>query len=334
MLEEYLINLHQLTYLTIQAAGNDDLIDGNQWEKFIRKTNIIKFKFRFQVSNSDRNQSTLLESFRSSFWLEEMHCYVECYEFDVRDQIFVYTIPHFGPLIIFYPSPDFPPITTVPANMAKHLIYEKKIETLFVHMDQLSTPPIHRFAHVESLVLHGSLLISFDVLQTIMDFHQIETLDVAGVKSLSRHELNKFIKQCPRLNCLIMEYNPLFVVPPQIHTLRLESDCRLISIDNLWHTIKNVKNLEIPIKSKNMMLDIIDRLDHLDNILFICDDFTQGAYLEFFMEKLHFQSMKKESYRLRTTCVSFRQGKEYQEIQMAFGSPKTEEYSNTSAFFI
>lgn len=323
LLEQYLINLHEITHLTIQATGEDDLIDGNQWKNFIRKTNIIKFNFRFRIINSNRNESTLLDSFRSLFWLKKMHCYIECHKYKtLTEETFLNTIPRFR-LPITYPSPHFPPITTVPADMEKYLLYQSKIENLSIDMDHFSTYPIHRFTQVISLTLSGSLSISFDVLQTIMDFHQIETLDVADAKSLSRRELNKLIKHCPRLNILIMEYNPLFVVPAQIHTLRLEGDCRLISIDNLWRTIKNVKNLEIPITSKDMMLDIIEQLDHLDNILFICDDFAQGDYFEFFIEKFHFHWMEKQSYRLRTHDVTFRQGEEYQEIQMAFGGPKT-----------
>ena len=56
-----------------------------------------------------------------------------------------------------------------------------------------------------------------------------------------------------------MEYNPLFVIPSQIHTLRLEGDCKSIWIDNLYHTIQNVKPLEIATNSKDMMVDKIDQ---------------------------------------------------------------------------
>ncbi|CAF4016659.1 unnamed protein product, partial [Rotaria sp. Silwood1] len=61
-----------------------------------------------------------------------------------------------------------------------------------------------------------------------------------------------------------MKFNPLFVIPSQIHTLILEGDSRSISIDQLYHTIKNVKTLQIPTNSKDMMLDIVDQLDHLE----------------------------------------------------------------------
>ncbi len=64
---------------------------------------------------------------------------------------------------------------------------------------------------------------SLDILQTIIDFNQIEELDVSYIKYLSRHELVKLIKYFPRLHSLAMEYHPLFVVPSQIHTLRLEN---------------------------------------------------------------------------------------------------------------
>lgn len=92
---------------------------------------------------------------------------------------------------------------------------------------------------------------SSNILQTIFDFNQIEEL-------VSRHQLDKLIKHLPQLNSLITKYNLLFVIPSQIHILILEDDCKSISIDNLFHTVKNVKRLEISINSKDIMLGSID----------------------------------------------------------------------------
>jgi len=56
---------------------------------------------------------------------------------------------------------------------------------------------------------------SLDILQTILDFNQIEKLDVLYVGTLSIHELDELVKHLPRLNSLIMEYHLLFVVPSE-----------------------------------------------------------------------------------------------------------------------
>ncbi|CAF1450564.1 unnamed protein product [Rotaria sordida] len=124
------------------------------------------------------------------------------------------------------------------------------------------------------------LLTPLDILQTIIDFNQIEKLLVDCIKSLSRHELNKLIKHLLRLNSLTTKYNSLFVIPSPIHILRLEGDSESISI-------LNVKTLEISINSKDMMMDIIDQFDYINDFVFICDDLSEGDYLEYFIEKLH-----------------------------------------------
>jgi len=51
---------------------------------------------------------------------------------------------------------------------------------------------------------------------------------------------------------------------------------------------------------------------------------TQGQYVEFFIEKLRIHWLEHNSYRLAMNHFTFRQGEEYQHIQMAIGGPKTE----------
>lgn len=166
-----------------------------------------------------------------------------------------------------------------------------------------------------------------DILQTIIDLNQIEELDLADIKYFSRHELDKLIKHFPRLHSLTMKYHPLFVVPSQIRTLRFENSDRAISIDNLSHTIPHVKTLEIPIQTKDEMVDLIDQLGHINDFLFIFDDLSQGDYLEFFIEKFRIYWLEENSYRLAMNHFTFWQGNEYQQMRMAIGGPKTKKYS-------
>ncbi|CAF3790030.1 unnamed protein product, partial [Rotaria sordida] len=275
------------------------------------------------------DESILFESFRSSFWLKQKYCYVEYYNDEENEQTFLCTIPGFRLKHIVYPSSNFPPITTVAADIEKYFFYQNKIDFLLIDIDKFIIPLIHRFTQIKSLIFCGPTLMSLDILITITDFNQIEKLDVGCIERLSRHELNKLIKHLPRLNYLIMEYNPLFVIPSQIHTLRLEGDCKSISINNLWYTIQNIKILEISIHSKDMMVDIIDQFHHIDNFLFTCDYFSEGEYLEFFIEKFRLYWLEDNSYRLRIDHFTCRQEEKYQEIRMSIGGPKTEKYSDT-----
>jgi len=299
-------------------------------ENFFSKTNIIKFNFRFQISNHylniNQNESILLESFRSSFWVKDKHWYVGYYIDKEIKQAFLFTIPRFRLKGFVYASSIFPYPTTALSNIEHKIFYQNKIDYLEIDIDKFLSPPIHRFTQVRSLTLCGSKLMSLDILQTILDLNQIEELDVYDIASVSRHELDKLIKHLPRLHNLTMKYHPLFVVPPQIHTLRLEDES--ISVDNLCHTIPHVKTLEIQISTKDMMLDVIDQLHHIDDFLFMCDDFSQGCYLEFFIEKLHLHWLEDNSYRLAMNHFTYSQGEEYQQIQMSIGGPKTKKYSD------
>src|SRR4051812_47088398 len=82
-LDQCLNNLSGLTHLTIKATGTLDLFDGLRWEIFVRRRGLVKFNFKFNLSLNyicNQDQSSLLEPFRSSFWLEEKHWYVACHK--------------------------------------------------------------------------------------------------------------------------------------------------------------------------------------------------------------------------------------------------------------
>ncbi len=244
------------------------------------------------------------------------------------EAIYIYTIPRFRcKNFVFYPSSNFPYLTTAPSDIEQKIFYQNKIHCLQIDIDEFTIPPIHRFTQVESLILNGSQMMSLNILQTIIDLNQIEELDLADIKYFSRRELDQLIKHLPRLYSLTMKYHPLFVVPSQIRTLRFENNDQLISIDNLSHTIPYVKTLEIPIQTKDEMVDLIDQLGHINDFLFIFDDLSEGDYLEFFIEKFRVSWLEDNSYRLARNHFTFWQGDEFQQMQMAIGGPKTKKYS-------
>ncbi|CAF4084733.1 unnamed protein product [Rotaria sordida] len=212
-IKQCVINLYQLKRLTLQASGKYDLIDGNQWKDLILKTNIIKFNFKFQILNYNlkvnEGISILLESFRSSFWIEQKHCYVGIHYDEDNQQTFLYTIPRFRFKDITYPSVNFSYKTTAPSNIEQYFFYQHKIDSLIIDIDKYITPSIHRFTQVKSLILSGSILMSLDILKIIIDLNQIEKLDVYSIESLSINELYKLIKYLPRLNELTMEFSSI-----------------------------------------------------------------------------------------------------------------------------
>ncbi|CAF3964446.1 unnamed protein product [Rotaria sp. Silwood1] len=113
-LERCLIKLFQLTKFTCQASGSWDLIDGKQWEQLLLKTQIIRFNFKFTF-NQIWEISSILESFRSSFWLEQRHWYVGCYQDETEKGTIIYSIPRFQLRMLKYPSARFPHIPAHPS---------------------------------------------------------------------------------------------------------------------------------------------------------------------------------------------------------------------------
>ena len=170
-------------------------------------------------------------------------------------------------LTIDYPSDAFPPLTTAAAHLAQHFFDTNQLDSFFLNVNDVTLPSLHRFTHVKSLYLFSSSLSPLDLLQSIVCLHHIESLDVLNILRCSSDELDMLIDSACRLNKLKMKFDRSFRIPSQISSLILDNNDRLIPSDILSHQISSVRTLQIEVKSKEMIIDIIDRLDHLDSIV-------------------------------------------------------------------
>ncbi|CAF1361941.1 unnamed protein product [Rotaria sp. Silwood1] len=211
-LERCLIKLFQLTNFTCQANGSWDLIDGKQWEQLLLKTRIIRFNFKFKL-NFTWEIPSILEPFRSSFWLEQRHWYVGCYQDESDTSTIIYSIPRFRIRTLKYPSVEFSHMTTAPSNIEKRFLYSSRINYFSCNMNKLITPVGCRFNQVKSLTLSGSSLLSLNILSSIVDLQQIQYLDVADIHLLLPDELENLIAHTPRVTRLSMKFDPLFIIP-------------------------------------------------------------------------------------------------------------------------
>jgi hypothetical protein len=100
-LEQCLSLTPSLTYLKLTGTGTlfNSSFDGFQWEKIIRtKLHFLK-KFEFfcyilTYSNyHSRHIENLINSFRTSFWLDEIHCFITCDYITNSRKIILYTLP-------------------------------------------------------------------------------------------------------------------------------------------------------------------------------------------------------------------------------------------------
>ncbi|CAF1287616.1 unnamed protein product [Rotaria sordida] len=64
------------------------------------------------------------------------------------------------------------------------------------------------------------------------------------------------------------------------------------------------------------------------------DDLSEDDYLKFVIEKLHIHWLEDNSYCLRMNHFTYRQGEEYQHIQMSIGDPKTKKYRDDHTLLI
>jgi hypothetical protein len=124
-MECFLSNLPHLRHLQLDMKGQTDLVDGYRWE--ILSTDLITFNFNFNIE-VDRAGS-ILDSFRSQFWLVTKRWYV------VYDNKYLFTVPFFARNEVVVPY--YPPIySTTPDdsifynNIKKIIVFEPRNVTL------------------------------------------------------------------------------------------------------------------------------------------------------------------------------------------------------------
>ncbi|CAF4075678.1 unnamed protein product [Rotaria sordida] len=271
-IQNYLMKLLNLKSLTIVIKL--DLIDGKQWEEFIRKTKIIKFNFQFILSENvtfTQSKSKLLDSFRSTFWLKEKYWYVGCnkHRSNQNTQISVYSIPKFLPTCINYTRDRYPPSSTVPSNDEQRIFYSRYIEHLHLDFNKsIDDLPNYRFIHVNSLNLSGSTLPSIDNIISIVDLNQIKELNISHIKNISIGQIHLLLEHIPNLYHLIFKnLIPLFKPPSHIYSFTIEKWKFSDDLNLFCRMFSHVKSLKIDIISLEMMIELINRLKYLESIL-------------------------------------------------------------------
>jgi hypothetical protein len=287
-----------LKYLTLIAIGQLDLFDGKQWEKFVRKTRIMKFNFKFLLSQNIILNENILESFRSSFWLEEKRWYVAL----SKNGRSIYSIPRFRPKCINYTGNNYLPRSTAPLDILKEIFYSKSINHLYLNFNKSINSSIHRFTHVNCLILIGSTLPSIDILCSIVDLSQINELDISFIKNISIGQIHLLLEHTSHLNHLIMEnLIPLFIPPLYIHSYTIKKWKYNHDIDKFCSRYSHIKSLKIDIYSIEMMIKLINRLKHLEHVVFW---YNFDKHFPFVSMRL----LRRMIYRLRRDKFTYEAG--------------------------
>lgn len=302
-------SLNKLTYFTIEATGTLDLMNGQLWEEYLFAKNIKIFNFKFTLSNNvicDQDQNLLLESFRSSFWLEKQNWCVACEKGDLEaSRPTIYSIPYFQPTLVFYPSKNSLPVTTAVTD-----IVSKRSIDLILTFDKIVTLPISMFNHVSSLTLLTLYLPPVDVLQSIVNLKQIQEIDVSLIRNFSLEEFQTLIDYMTNLKHIKMQYNPLFFPPLHIRVftfVRKDKDMYVVDTNNIkrfCYLFFHVKNLEITVQSKHIIIQLLNQLHYLERIKIFCyQDYLLNIEHNWFLENVSRFHTVNFTYRITSSCL-------------------------------
>lgn len=293
-LKNCLIKLNQITHLTIQAAGKRDLIDGQQWEEFISKARIIKFDFKFLLNTIDssiQDEIDLLESFRSSFWVEDKHWYVALHREDQwPNRIIIYSIPRFRPKFIKYPTYNYPPLSTAPLHLNQQFFYSSEIRHLSCYLNDPMIFANFRFTQVSELCLVGSTLASIDSILSIVNLNQITKLDVTHIENISIDKLNDLLNHTTRLYLLkLTNFDVLLNIPSHIRYIILKNTIQLIDLDTFCHVLSYIEKVKLPVESEEMIIQLVNRIECLHNIVLCFSPWCSlsNMTIEWFQQNSH-----------------------------------------------
>ena len=208
----------RLRHLQIDLQCDGDLLDGRRWEEIVSHLVRFDFRFRFRLPfpfEANLSPLAVLDSFRSSFWLDRKRWFVAS---NKNADLHLFTVPRFAPKEIRWPTEQSAIESTMPHFNANHYV-----ETVRLSLVGKSKVPFSLADHprVSSLILTDSK--AFDLLETSPLYEQIRIvrfpstttraysidpkrfssifprLESLTVRVCSREELLQWIDQCDHL---------------------------------------------------------------------------------------------------------------------------------------
>lgn len=234
-MEQFLPNLHNLKHLTIESMGSNDLTDGYRWKRL--NMNYITFNIKITVKIINIQQ--MLNSFRTSFWLQVKHWYM-AYDheslFSISKFAPKYVLHSYNPRYFTAPNKNFLYNNIIQLNISTHdeLAMQKSygnfnnVQILkFQHRNlrylELFLFGTNRTQYINSNLsdsiwllstyLHemshcSTLIIDTDMIPYLIDklskkqFKQIRTLKIRSSTSLKRPILEEILYIFPHVECL------------------------------------------------------------------------------------------------------------------------------------
>ncbi|CAF1446315.1 unnamed protein product [Adineta steineri] len=281
----FLRNIPNLLHLNIGIAC-PNFIDGYQWEDLIRNY-LPKLKtFHLSMTNlqfirlmTEEEIDELMNSFRSSFWIDEHQWFVRC----IGDKVSIdfETVSN-----AFYYSSDKLP------SVFKSTDSQDNMERLYTSMRSISDEtlfdrPISSkicFPNIDSLSVKCP--INDQYWSMVSNLHQVSSLSLRFTTNFSQSELQTFLNRMPHLRSLTIRQNaslPLSMslfnctFPSSIHYLHLEycrhyfneEDCFILSHSSLT---SQCKQLNILVTNRESIIILVKNMPNLCTLCARCTD--------------------------------------------------------------
>jgi hypothetical protein len=256
--EQMISNLPRLKHLELVGNFNKDVVDGQRWEMIVKS--LVTFKFQFYLSVELESHD--LDSFRTSFWLEEKRWFV-AYTYDR-----LFSVPYFA-VTKADNSFHLPRYSTVPDNT---IFYE--------HIDKLElieTPDNieHHFTHVQTLTVDSS--IPWSIIGKIVNLSRVQHLIFCS--SAKIFPIKFLINEMPSLRQISVRYNVSDFIKQirsetidKIQSLEISNpfeNVRKNDIEQLCTVFSNIKYLHVDHKCTiKQIFDYLDGFKHLSTASF------------------------------------------------------------------
>ena len=281
-------NMTNLYYLTIDIYGV--VIDGYQWEQIIRNCTPKLRNFRlkeqitlFDQSQGDHRMDTLLESFKSAFWLRERQWFVRCdWKLTERfNAISLYTLPYpFAKLTMESLLVSRSTLSQDIGHQSYHRVQELDCTDFF--LERTPSTDLY-FPFVRYLTIE---LCIYDQVQSILPrLDRLTTLDISLFSN----------------NSTLSQWSVLLNGTTSLHTLTINASLPSVIMPFIRHTNKSIRRLHfkvqeewfddeqcailinapltthceiltIDVKNCNGVLDIVDKTINLRALKVRCED--------------------------------------------------------------
>ncbi|CAF0952592.1 unnamed protein product [Rotaria sordida] len=150
-----------LTYLKLInfPFAHNSLIDGYQWEIFIKRKLLLLKKFEFlfhqqllRTYNSSSDIESLLLPFRTSFWLEEKHWFVICDYIKSCHQTKFYSIPYCPISFDYHLDPDHISLSTSMIKTYDPIILDN-VHCLSLNLTELKSKGMRKLVCSNNLIV-------------------------------------------------------------------------------------------------------------------------------------------------------------------------------------